>query len=612
MRHDLRDVAVGINDFLECDWKHVIASSTREGYTAIWQALSKAADEATDEGRLEKGRCLRLLADAASMVLDPERVSDPFRPILLLPEGRSALPTDFDDSEVRLFAELVGHVDDPWLKARLSDLCWILLRPRQKYFALVAIDAYTQIALDFDNWISGGDGCWKRAISLALLLKQGAGERLNEIEATLLTAFDRAAADENYLALWLAQLLGRNGLGRSDARLIADRLQLMAEARFSHKNFHEAREYLVEAERWLAVSGDLEESVEVITRLAEGWEAEGDANLAREEGSNLVAASFFEKAIQTLRRIPRKHRDQERVTQRMDGLRRKLFSAGEAAVDEMHVVSAEPLDISEMVLAAIDRVEGKSATEALAAFVSLSRGGNADTLLNQAEQTLQRFSLQALFATTHFSGDGRVIAKQPATGPMPSDAESRENAVWAEAMRFYRIQISLIVQGLILPALDTLRLEHRLTARDFVLVAEKSAFVPVERANLLGRGLAAGYDGDFVLATHLLVPQIEHLMRWHLKEAGAATTNLDLNGIETENSLGTLLNLPQAKEVFGRNLVFELQALLCDPLGPNLRNELAHGLLSEEACFSGYTVYFWWLVLKTAFIPFWNSMRLSE
>lgn len=89
----------------------------------------------------------------------------------------------------------------------------------------------------------------------------------------------------------------------------------------------------------------------------------------------------------------------------------------------------------------------------------------------------------------------------------------------------------------------------------------------------------------------------------------AKTTNLDSNGIETENSLNTLMELSKAQEIFDENLYFEIKALFCDPFGSNLRNELAHGLLGDEECQSDYAIYAWWLGMKLVFNAFWNHLR---
>ena len=114
------------------------------------------------------------------------------------------------------------------------------------------------------------------------------------------------------------------------------------------------------------------------------------------------------------------------------------------------------------------------------------------------------------------------------------------------------------------------------------------------------------------MALHLLVPQIEHMVRFHLKAAGIKTTTLDQAGVENELGLSALMELPGLTKVFGEDLSFELKALFCDAFGPNLRNELAHGLLDEDACSSVYSIYAWWLGLRLVFNTFWNSMRATD
>ena len=158
----------------------------------------------------------------------------------------------------------------------------------------------------------------------------------------------------------------------------------------------------------------------------------------------------------------------------------------------------------------------------------------------------------ALFAATHMSRDGRVIAKRPGMGFGDVNSGEYKTTLWAEMVKHYGMELGLIVQGEIWPALETLRLEHRLRAEDFIAIASNSPIVPTDRKRLMGRALFAGYDNDFVVALHLLVPQIEHMVRWHLKGVGVKTTTLDKDGIENENGLSTLMDLPEVDEVFGK------------------------------------------------------------
>ena len=96
------------------------------------------------------------------------------------------------------------------------------------------------------------------------------------------------------------------------------------------------------------------------------------------------------------------------------------------------------------------------------------------------------------------------------------------------------------------------------------------------------------------------MPQIEHLVRVFLKRNDCITTTLGERGIETEIGLSALLDKSEAEIVFGEDLVFEMKGLLTDQIGPNLRNELAHGLASINDGLSFNAVYVWWLMLRIA------------
>lgn len=99
------------------------------------------------------------------------------------------------------------------------------------------------------------------------------------------------------------------------------------------------------------------------------------------------------------------------------------------------------------------------------------------------------------------------------------------------------------------------------------------------------------------MASHLLAPQIEHLVRVLLKQEDEKTSTIN-NGVETECGLSTLLEKERAKEILGEDLHFELKALLADQLGPNLRNNISHGLLETGYGTSLAEIYLWWFCLR--------------
>ncbi|MEB8536869.1 DUF4209 domain-containing protein [Acidithiobacillus ferriphilus] len=606
------DLVISAQDFVDSGWKEAIAQTSREGYSAMWQALSSAARSAIEQGRSEHGKVLWLLADACSMMLSPSSPNEPFKPFAVFHDRRSVIPEDMSDADILFFAEVIDAVDDDWLKARLSDLVWLKGKPRNTGFALKAIDAYRSLPLDTDTWIHGGRDCWPRAIGLARMLKGGAGDRLEQMEASIVVAFDTATRADGFLGIWLADLLKSNGLGRAHRTDVAKKLEALAREFDAEGDLHRAREYFSAAAEWHKAIPDEVKSAEMTAAVAEGWVKEAVARSASENPSHMVAASFYENAIQVYRTIPRAERATHRVDERITELRTHLNDSGEKSLGEMGLIRTPGVDITQIVDNARKSVTGKSTQEALLAFANLHRGARAEELRNSALERMRQHPLQSLFAATVMSSDGRVIAKRPAMSLSGESSENDEIAIRAEMIRDYGILVSIVVQGDIWPALEVLLLEHRLREADFTELARHSPIIPKDRAGLIGKALFAGYERDFVTALHLLIPQIEHMVRVHLKQAGAKTANLDKDGIQNENGMSTLMDLPEAEQVFGEDLAFELRSLFCDSFGPNLRNELAHGLLDEDGCHSPFAIYAWWLALRLTFNTWWNAARKAE
>ncbi len=63
-------------------------------------------------------------------------------------------------------------------------------------------------------------------------------------------------------------------------------------------------------------------------------------------------------------------------------------------------------------------------------------------------------------------------------------------------------------------------------------------------------------------------------------------SSLDSNQIQDERSLNTTLYNPKLAEVFGKDIMFDLQGILVERLGANLRNRMAHGLMDHQSFYS--------------------------
>lgn len=597
--------------FDESGWEAALRGRSQDGYDAMKVAFSQAAQEAMKEGRHVHARILTLLADICSMMLSPGSVNEPFKPFIEMHGRRSPIPDDLSETDIAFLAEVVDAVDDAWLKARLADMVWVRQVKRDVRFALMAIDAYRSLPLDVESLLNGSQECWERAIRLAQMLRDVGGNRVAEMETVILDAIASAGKDDRFLCLWLTEVLAKNGLGRKHTAVPAQKLADLGAVFEAENDLSKARKYFSAAADWFKRARDEDKWVAMTVAEAEVVAKEAASMTSSGNATQMAAAFLYEDAIKTYRTIPGPARSLHRVDERIAELRALLASSSQQSLAEMHVVSSGTCDLGDMAHHARQQVCGKDPMEALRVLCNIHAGTDVKEARARALEQMRAHPLQFLVETAILSHDGRVIARRPGL-TLQEGSPDEEIVLRAEMVRWHGIMVALAVRGCILPALEQLLLEHRFREADFVALASRAPIVPKSRSQLFGKALFAGYDGDFVSAIHLLTPQIEHVVRCHLKGSGATTTTLDANGVENEVGLSTLLGFPETDQIFGANVGFELRALFTDAYGPNLRNELAHGLLDDDACESIYAVYAWWFGLRLVFNTFWNASQGSD
>lgn len=102
-----------------------------------------------------------------------------------------------------------------------------------------------------------------------------------------------------------------------------------------------------------------------------------------------------------------------------------------------------------------------------------------------------------------------------------------------------------------------------------------------------------------------------------LNNYGRQTSRQIAGGIQEESSLNYTLEdstdcVKILTDVFGKDLVFDLQGLLIKKEGGNMRNTLMHGLLDDDELFAPEVVYLYWLTLHIIFIPVKNMARIPQ
>lgn len=145
------------------------------------------------------------------------------------------------------------------------------------------------------------------------------------------------------------------------------------------------------------------------------------------------------------------------------------------------------------------------------------------------------------------------------------------------------------------PAYDKFSDKYAISEAEIFWLISHSKFIPQDRVDIYTHGLYHGFCGNFAVAVHLLLPQIENGLRYVLQTYGVITRKLT-EDIQTENSLAFYFN--HLNGILHEDLIFDLEGLLNESFGNNIRNLVAHGKYATQQFFAPAGFYTWWLALK--------------
>lgn len=135
-----------------------------------------------------------------------------------------------------------------------------------------------------------------------------------------------------------------------------------------------------------------------------------------------------------------------------------------------------------------------------------------------------------------------------------------------------------------------------------LVLSYKSLFISKGREEYFVEGLYHGFKGNYLVATHILIPQIENGLKSIIRINGRGVSiQNSKEGTEEDNTLGGILECKEIDKFLGgiidERLQDELRGFLVDKNDRNFRNDLFHGNISYQDA-NYYGVYAWWLVLK--------------
>jgi hypothetical protein len=522
-----------------------------------------------------------LLSDVCSFGLRADDRRQPYGPHAVVGDRRTASIEDLDEVQLAFLKEIHADISIAELRARVADVLYV--RKRHQDYARVAIDAYLAAASvpETPNHWGGAGHRLERALAIAIAIKT---ERDRVIER-ITKEIEARRPDRGYFSAKMMQALFDAKAG--DPEALAAIAEEAAKA-VADKDWHREREYLLLAAQWSRRAGKADEERRLLLAAAESY-----VKLADDANSRSLEAAHLDHAIQSLRTLGG-------TQARVEELHRRLIEAERQAPAEFKEHS-QSVDIEDSVRRAREHVAGKRLPEAVLDVALMWRPAEVSRLRDAVLAAAKQAVFFSAIPRVMVNAEGKVVAKRGSI--LADDPEEREEALRQAMFERGAQQREIVAVTTLKPACAQIVEEHYLGPRELMSLVAASPFVPPGREEVFAVGLAAGFNGDHATALHLLMPQFEHSVRTILAQNGAITSKLDDDGVQDERSLNELLYCAQAKTVFGSDLLFDMQGLLIERFGGNLRNQMAHGLLDVGHMVGSQSIYFWWLTLHLVVRP---------
>ena len=565
------------------------STATCDYYIEQYGQAAKKAAEHGDPQSAEAYRFLQVLVGFSPSFDTP---SQPFVPMWQMDGKRSLIPSDLTAPDIEVVRALAAKAKDYALRARLHDVLWELKKDH-----VAGAEAAACYAASGEKLHTSGE--WTYAVTsfkrgLYLASKFGRNKPLFEnIGKTIVTAAKRAATSEDaFHCLALMRLLIAPRLG--DPAEFAQLSASKATAAEAQGDPHTAHEYWsIEAE-WRKLAKDIPGEQKARLAAAEAAVNRAEKRTQEKDASFMAGAFLMGKAIEEMRRAGA-------TKERIQELRQKMNDWQQRSLNEYQTFSTE-FNITDMVLAARDYVKEKAFPNAILKLAFGYELADPAKVKEAVRKNAQQAPLTYLMGAAIVDQKGRTTAREESLLNLSGEAlnAALETEAFSHAAQY---EWPLRVDGFIEPGRTQILNDHKPTYQDLMAIVCNNPFIPTGHEGIFLRGLHAGFHGDFVVAAHLLTPQIENSLRHVLESQGVDVSNLESDGTQPVKMLGGIFGFPETKRIFGEPLCFELRGCLIEKTGYDFRNRVAHGFIHEGECYTTPGITVWWLVLRICLTP---------
>ncbi|WP_413943078.1 DUF4209 domain-containing protein [Bdellovibrio sp. HCB-162] len=559
----------------------------------IYEMIAAKADQLAPEVK----NSLSLLAEVLWMMLDLDDPRSPYKPFFQLPNGAQTLSPDHLEEEHLLIIEAANrfNIENHEWTARLTDLLWVLRK--NVAMAKLAVDSYLSIAKkptdEKDFLKTRPEVAAERAIQLYFFLNLGEEVRVTIFKIIESKLETENSEDKGYAIIdWLKLYI--NIANTDEQQKIIPKIKNLIKSSETNKDWELARRYnqilILLAQRLKDNSlreNFLQKEVDLYINEAEYTRSIGAPAMRLQ--------NLYTKAIAACGNI--KGRKKEKVRLIDDLLEIQLDIPNELAF------ISESQDITDQIVNFKNRIAHLTFLEALEFLVSVTTPQKKEKCFTNALDILGKSPLHGLFGSSLLDEKGKILsrvgsidAKNIGKDDILKDANLRGHV--AHQLRIdFSIRGGYVVNGLLVMAH-----KYRLRKSDLDELMYANPFIPNYRMFQFRDGIWNGICGRWSEAIHILIPHLENALRETMRRTGYITVKVDADGVQQEKYLNDFIYETEFAEFFGEDLAFQLQVLLVDSNGINLRNNIAHGLTPDGVAYSHTAAFAWaqvvYLVIK--------------
>lgn len=347
------------------------------------------------------------------------------------------------------------------------------------------------------------------------------------------------------------------------------------------KDFNRAINYIEDLLKLSCISKTDKQLLKV--RIAENYEKQADMLDWNKSGNAHTIIHLIQNSMKWWNdsKNSRAKNERKRLAKRIEPVKKLSMTT-------LQTIKSKGIDISDWINQTQDFIKNATFESVILRFVNLIKLESYESMEEQTKN--ENFLFSDFWGTNIIDKSGRIKCKIPSISN--ANADEKLAILEHKAQEKYNMLIEFAARYLYYA-----KERFDFNKENLNYIFEDNVFVQSDRRDTFINGIIAGFNHDFSTSLHLLIPQIEHCVRCLAEECGAVVFKTDSDGVEESLSLESILKLPEVEETLDETLLFNLKVFFTSPYGYGMRNEICHGLLSDEELISNNSLAVWWFTL---------------